>query len=501
MREVENAIAAIAAGRMVIVTDDADRENEGDLVAAADAITPEIVAFMATHGRGLICAPITAETAEWLELAPMTRRNTEAHGTAFTVSVDAVSGITTGISAADRARTIALLADPATAPDDLARPGHVFPLVAHPAGVLGRVGHTEAGVDLARLAGRAPAAVICEILSPDGVPSRGEQLRALAAAHDLPVVSVAELVAYRRGGSGVAPIPEPGSTATAGPQGVDARAGRGSTPHDRAEGLRGSASTPVHSGATEVDRGAAAMLPTAAGVFRAVVFTDPAGTEHVALCHGLDSGDRFAGEEEVLVRVHSECLTGEAFGSLRCDCGPQLDDALRAVAAHGRGTVVYLRGHEGRGTGLSAKIRAYALQEQGRDTVEANLDQGLPADARDYAAAAAILLDLGARNVRLKSNNPAKSAALALGGVTVRGHEPAPAPVGVDNLAYLRTKSERMGHVLPWLPEAVVPGSTASSSAPRSAAPAAATDEPAGYVPAVVCPAGYEPTTHERTPV
>ncbi|QOR71228.1 3,4-dihydroxy-2-butanone-4-phosphate synthase [Ruania alkalisoli] len=448
MREVENAIAAIAAGRMVIVTDDADRENEGDLVAAADAITPEIVAFMATHGRGLICAPITAETAQRLELAPMTRRNTEAHGTAFTVSVDAVSGITTGISAADRARTIALLADPTTATDDLARPGHVFPLVADPDGVLGRVGHTEAGVDLARLAGRAPAAVICEILTPDGVCSRGEQLRELAAAHDLPVVSVAELVAYRRR--------EPGARSTQVQRGA----------------------TQAHRATAQVHRAAAAMLPTAAGAFRAVVFTDPAGTEHVALCHGLDSSDRFAGEEDVLVRVHSECLTGEAFGSLRCDCGPQLDDALAAVAARGRGAVVYLRGHEGRGTGLSAKVRAYALQEQGRDTVEANLDQGLPADARDYAAAAAILLDLGARNVRLKSNNPAKSAALALGGVTVRGHEPAPAPVGADNLAYLRTKSERMGHVLPWLPDVADPIDSAASRITSD-----------------------DPATHERTPV
>ncbi|UFU04570.1 3,4-dihydroxy-2-butanone-4-phosphate synthase [Ruania suaedae] len=401
---------------MVIVTDDADREDEGDLVAAAETITPQIVAFMATHGRGLICAPVAGEIADRLELAPMVRRNTEAHGTAFTVSVDAAAGITTGISAADRARTIALLTDPATRPGDLARPGHVFPLLAHPDGVLGRIGHTEAGVDLARLAGRAPAAVICEILTPDGVPARGEELRALAAAHDLPVVSVAELVAHRCR-SGGAPAP--------------ARSG--------------------------VHRSATATLPTAHGPFRSIVFTDVSGIEHVALCRGLGPGDRFDGAGDVLVRVHSECLTGEAFGSLRCDCGPQLEDALAAIAASGRGAVVYLRGHEGRGTGLSAKIRAYALQEQGRDTVEANLEQGLPADARDYGAAAAILLDVGARTVRLQSNNPAKSAALALGGVHVSAHVPAPAPVGADNLPYLRTKAERMGHVLPWLPSRPTP--------------------------------------------
>ncbi|UFU07024.1 3,4-dihydroxy-2-butanone-4-phosphate synthase [Ruania halotolerans] len=422
---VEHAIAEIAAGRTVIVVDDADRENEGDLVAAADAITPEAVAFMATYGRGLICAPITAEDAARLELPPMVSRNTEAHGTAFTVSVDAAAGITTGISAADRARTLRLLADPGTMADQLARPGHVFPLVAHPDGVLGRIGHTEAGVDLARLAGRRPAAVICEMLTPDGVPCRGEQLRAFAAEHGMALVSVAELVAYRRG------LAQHEADQGAHPARQDGR----------------------------VRRQAAAMLPTAAGIFRAITYLDSAtGTEHIALCLGLDDGDRFADgrhfmDQDLLVRVHSECLTGEAFGSLRCDCGHQLTEALEAIADEGRGAVVYLRGHEGRGTGLSAKIRAYALQEQGRDTVEANLDQGLPADARDYAAAGAILLDLGAREVRLKSNNPAKAAALARGGVLVRGFVPAPAPVGADNVAYLRTKASRMGHVLPWLPE------------------------------------------------
>ena len=451
MDEVTRAVEAMAAGRMVIVTDDADRENEGDLVAAADAVTPEMVAFMATHGRGLICAPITAETADRLDLPPMARRNTEAHGTAFTVSVDAAAGISTGISAADRARTIRLLADPSTGAADLARPGHVFPLVAHPRGVLGRAGHTEAGVDLARLAGRSPAAVICEMLTPDGVPYRGEQLRTVAAEYGLPLISVAQLAAFR----------------AAGPAAVDTRFASGGAlateaPAAVARGLPSSAAAipaAASSGSTEppptaaqVQREGAATLPTAAGKFRAIAFRDQGGTEHVALCLGLDQGEHFSGGEEVLVRVHSECLTGEAFGSLRCDCGPQLADALAGIAAEGRGVVVYLRGHEGRGTGLSAKIRAYALQEQGLDTVQANLEQGLPADARGYGAAGAILLDLGTRNVRLQSNNPAKSEALTRAGVLVRERVPAPAPISSDNLPYLRTKAERMGHLLPWLP-------------------------------------------------
>ncbi|WP_210418195.1 3,4-dihydroxy-2-butanone-4-phosphate synthase [Ruania zhangjianzhongii] len=471
MTEVTRAVAAIAAGRMVIVTDDADRENEGDLVAAADAVTPEIVAFMATHGRGLICAPITAQTAGRLDLPPMARRNTEAHGTAFTVSVDAAAGISTGISAADRARTIRLLADPATGPADLARPGHVFPLVAHPRGVLGRTGHTEAGVDLARMAGRAPAAVICEMLTPDGVPYRGEQLRTVAAGHGLPLVSVAQLVAYRSAGSGVAdgmparldgmPARLDGMAARLDgmPARLDGMAARGDVMAAggtaKPGGAGGGEALPPRAErvpAGRVQREAVALLPTPAGKFRAMVFSDEAGTEHVALCLGLDGGDRFSGGADVLVRVHSECLTGEAFASLRCDCGPQLADALARIAAVGRGVVVYLRGHEGRGTGLSAKIRAYALQEQGRDTVQANLEQGLPADSRDYAAAGAILLDLGAGAVRLQSNNPAKSEALTRAGVLVRERVPAPAPIGADNLPYLRTKAERLGHLLPWLP-------------------------------------------------
>ncbi|WP_022918857.1 3,4-dihydroxy-2-butanone-4-phosphate synthase [Ruania albidiflava] len=429
MDQVSQAIAEIAAGRMVIVTDDPRREDEGDLVAAADAVAPETVAFMATHGRGLVCAPISSERATRLDLPPMTAQNTESHGTAFTVSVDAATGITTGISAADRARTVRLLTDPEAGPDDLARPGHVFPLVAHPAGVLGRAGHTEAGVDLARLAGRTPAAVICEMLTPDGVPYRGEQLRALARMHGLVRVSIAELIQYRKVSAGERGVP-PSSTARTAQ--VLARAAR-------------------------VRRGAAATLPTTTGLFRVLPFTDEDGTEHLALCTGLGADERFAGEQDVLVRVHSECLTGDVLGSQRCDCGQQLTGAQAAVAEHGRGVVLYLRGHEGRGIGLAAKIHAYALQEQGRDTVQANLDQGLPVDAREYDTAAAILHDLGADRVRLISNNPAKAHALTSAGLTVQALVPAPAPVGPENLAYLRTKADRLGHLLPWLPAPSAP--------------------------------------------
>ncbi|WP_277050075.1 3,4-dihydroxy-2-butanone-4-phosphate synthase [Ruania albidiflava] len=429
MDQVSQAIAEIAAGRMVIVTDDPRREDEGDLVAAADAVAPETVAFMATHGRGLVCAPISSERATRLDLPPMTAQNTESHGTAFTVSVDAATGITTGISAADRARTVRLLTDPEAGPDDLARPGHVFPLVAHPAGVLGRAGHTEAGVDLARLAGRTPAAVICEMLTPDGVPYRGEQLRALARMHGLVRVSIAELIQYRKVSAGERGVP-PSSTARTAQ--VLARAAR-------------------------VRRGAAATLPTTTGLFRVLPFTDEDGTEHLALCTGLGADERFAGEQDVLVRVHSECLTGDVLGSQRCDCGQQLTGAQAAVAEHGRGVVLYLRGHEGRGIGLAAKIHAYALQEQGRDTVQANLDQGLPVDAREYGTAAAILHDLGADRVRLISNNPAKAHALTSAGLTVQALVPAPAPVGPENLAYLRTKADRLGHLLPWLPAPSAP--------------------------------------------
>ena len=398
---VERALADIAAGRPVVVVDDEDRENEGDLIAAAELVTPETVAFMMTECRGLICVPMEAAALDRLELPQMVQRNTESMGTAFTVSVDASAahGVTTGISAADRAATIRLLADPAAGPGDFVRPGHVFPLRARPGGVLERPGHTEAGVDLARLAGLTPAAVIVEIAAEDGTMLRLPELVPFARKHGLSIISIQDLIAYRRS-------------------------------HE-----------------PTVRREAVTHLPTAHGDFRAYGYRSTLdGVEHVALVAGdVDGG------EDVLVRVHSECLTGDVFGSLRCDCGPQLEDSLRRVAAEGRGVVVYLRGHEGRGIGLLSKLRAYQLQEMGRDTLDANLELGLPADARDYAAAARMLADLGVRSLRLMTNNPDKTAALTRYGLRVTGREPMPVEAGEHNLRYLRTKRDRMGHDLPWL--------------------------------------------------
>ncbi|WP_240529186.1 bifunctional 3,4-dihydroxy-2-butanone-4-phosphate synthase/GTP cyclohydrolase II [Streptomyces antioxidans] len=397
---IERAIADIAAGRPVVVVDDEDRENEGDLVAAAETITPEIVAFMMNECRGLICAPMDPADLDRLRLPQMVEENTESMRTAFTVSVDATAehGVSTGISAADRATTLRLLADPATAPGDLVRPGHIFPLRARPGGVLERDGHTEAGVDLARLAGLRPAAVICEIAGEDGAMLRLPDLVAFAHKHDLAIVSIADLIAYRK----------------------------------PAEPL--------------VRREAETRLPTAFGDFRAYGYRATDGVEHIALVQGdLKDG------EDVLVRVHSECLTGDVFHSLRCDCGPQLHAALERVTAEGRGIVLYLRGHEGRGIGLLSKLRAYELQELGRDTLDANLELGLPADARDYAAGAEILADLGVRSLRLMTNNPEKTTALVRHGLRVTGREPMPVQAGEHNLRYLRTKRDRMGHDLPWL--------------------------------------------------
>ncbi|GAA2405706.1 bifunctional 3,4-dihydroxy-2-butanone-4-phosphate synthase/GTP cyclohydrolase II [Streptomyces glaucosporus] len=404
---VERAVADIAAGRPVVVVDDADRENEGDLVAAAELITPEIVAFMMSECRGLICAPMEAAELDRLDLPQMVRNNTESMGTAFTVSVDATAGhgVTTGISAADRATTIRLLADPAAGPGDFVRPGHVFPLRARPGGVLERPGHTEAGVDLARLAGLRPAAAIVEIAAEDGTMLRLPELVPFARKHGLSIISIEDLIAYRRSSS-PAPAPRPA-----------------------------------------VRREAVTALPTAHGEFRAHGYRSTAdGVEHVALVAGDVDG-----AEDVLVRVHSECLTGDVFGSQRCDCGPQLQESLRRVAEEGRGVVVYLRGHEGRGIGLLSKLRAYQLQERGRDTLDANLELGLPADARDYAAAAEILADLGVRSLRLMTNNPDKTAALTRHGARVTGRVPMPVEAGEHNLRYLRTKRDRMGHDLPWL--------------------------------------------------
>ncbi|GGQ32169.1 bifunctional 3,4-dihydroxy-2-butanone-4-phosphate synthase/GTP cyclohydrolase II [Streptomyces roseolilacinus] len=410
---VEQAVRDIAAGRPVVVVDDEDRENEGDLVVAAEKATPEIVAFMMSECRGLICAPMEGDELDRLRLPQMVEDNTESMGTAFTVSVDAAPahGVTTGISAADRATTLRLLASGTAEPSDLVRPGHVFPLRARPGGVLARNGHTEAAVDLARLAGLRPAGAIVEIAGEDGVMLRLPELVPFARKHGLTIISIEDLIAYRRG----------------------------TAPADRHD-TKAAPAPAVH-------REAEVRLPTAYGDFTAYGYRSTAdGVEHVALVHG-DLGDG----EDVLVRVHSECLTGDVFHSLRCDCGPQLHAAMDRITEAGRGVVVYLRGHEGRGIGLLSKLRAYELQERGRDTLDANLELGLPADARDYAAGARMLADLGVRSVRLMTNNPEKTAALVHHGLTVAGREPMPVQAGEHNGRYLRTKRDRMGHDLPWL--------------------------------------------------
>ncbi|MFF2851222.1 bifunctional 3,4-dihydroxy-2-butanone-4-phosphate synthase/GTP cyclohydrolase II [Streptomyces sp. NPDC058001] len=398
---VERAVADIAAGRPVVVVDDENRENEGDLVIAAEKATPEIIAFMMSECRGLICAPMEGDELDRLQLPQMVEHNTESMRTAFTVSVDAsgAHGVTTGISAADRATTLRLLADGTAGPDDFVRPGHVFPLRAKPGGVLVRNGHTEAAVDLARLAGLRPAGAIVEIAGEDGRMLRLPELVPFARKHGLSIISIEDLIAYRR------------------------------------------ASEPT------VRREAEVRLPTAHGDFTAYGYRSTVdGVEHVALVHG-DIGDG----DDLLVRVHSECLTGDIFHSLRCDCGPQLQASMERITAEGRGVVVYLRGHEGRGIGLLSKLRAYELQERGRDTLDANLELGLPADARDYGASAQILQDLGVRSLRLLTNNPDKTRALVRHGLDVTGREPMPVQAGEHNLRYLRTKRDRMGHDLPWL--------------------------------------------------
>ncbi|GAA2103437.1 bifunctional 3,4-dihydroxy-2-butanone-4-phosphate synthase/GTP cyclohydrolase II [Streptomyces albiaxialis] len=404
---VEDAIRDIAAGRPVVVVDDESRENEGDLVMAAELVTPETVAFMMSECRGLICTPMEAADLDRLALPQMVAENTESMGTAFSVTVDATAahGVTTGISAADRATTIRLLADPDSRAADFVRPGHAFPLRAKSGGVLVRAGHTEAGVDLARLAGLRPAAAIVEIAGEDGVMLRLPELVPFARKHGLSIISIEDLIAYRR-----------------------------------------SAEPTVH-------REAATRLPTEYGDFRAFGYRSAAdGVEHIALLAGDIGGPADALDgEDVLVRVHSECLTGDIFGSQRCDCGPQLRASLERVQQEGRGVVLYLRGHEGRGIGLLSKLRAYELQERGRDTLDANLELGLPADARDYAAAAQMLADLGVRSLRLMTNNPDKTAAMVRHGLRVTGREPMPVQAGEHNLRYLRTKRDRMGHDLPWL--------------------------------------------------
>jgi 3,4-dihydroxy 2-butanone 4-phosphate synthase/GTP cyclohydrolase II len=402
---VEFAVKEIAAGRPVVVVDDEDRENEGDIVFAASAATPEVMAFTIRYSSGVVCVPMTGDELDRLHLPPMTAVNEDRKGTAYAVSVDARDGVSTGISAADRARTVRLLATAGTGPGDLTRPGHVFPLRAKDGGVLERPGHTEAAVDLARLAGMPPAGGIAEVVNDDGTMARLPELVAFARRHGLAIISIEDLIAYRR----------------------------------RTE--------------RSVTRDSVTALPTVHGAFTALGYrSEPDGVEHIALvAGGLGADGRLIDGEDVLVRVHSECLTGDVFGSQRCDCGPQLNAALDRISTEGRGVLIYLRGHEGRGIGLLPKLRAYQLQEAGRDTVDANLDLGLPADARDYAAAARMLEDLGVRSLRLLTNNPEKHTALEGFGLTVSGRESVAVQAGEHNLRYLTTKRDRMGHELPWL--------------------------------------------------
>ena len=391
---IDKAIEALRAGRPIVVVDHADRENEGDLIMTAEFATPEWIGFMVRHTSGVLCVALTGETCDRLDLPPMTNNNQDPKGTAYTVSVDAREGITTGISATERARTIQLLGNPTSVATQFTRPGHVFPLRAHEQGVHGRAGHTEAAVDLTRIAGLNPAGVIAEIVDDLGEPLRGEALREFAKVHDLVYLTMDEVIDG---------VPTP----------VNATSG--------------------------INKVADAILPTEWGTFETTAFRGRHG-EHVALHQGNLTG-------EVLVRLHSECLTGDAFSSLRCDCGPQLHRAMERINAEGNGMVVYLRGHEGRGIGLANKIKAYALQDQGLDTVDANVELGLPVDARDWSDAAAILKHYGISRVRLMTNNPAKVQALKEAGfeVTQVAHEHG---LSSENEKYLATKAERMAHSL-----------------------------------------------------
>ncbi|GAT64846.1 3,4-dihydroxy-2-butanone 4-phosphate synthase [Planomonospora sphaerica] len=391
---VERAIADIREGRPVVVVDDENRENEGDIIFAAAKATPELLAFTIRHTSGVICVSMPGEDLDRLGLPLMVHDNRERMRTAYTISVDARDGVTTGISAADRARTIRTLCDSATEPFELVRPGHVFPLRYREGGVLVRRGHTEAAVDLSRLAGLSPAGALAEVVNDDGTMKRLPELRAFCDEHDLALVSIEQLVEFRR----------------------------------RTERM--------------VTRVAETRIPNAYGIWRAYGYSSALdGGEHLALVYG-DLGDG----ENVLVRAHSECLTGDVLGSLRCDCGVQLDHAMAEIAAEGRGVVVYLRGHEGRGIGLLAKLRAYGLQDGGSDTVDANLELGLPVDAREFSNAGQILADLGVKSARLLTNNPAKLRGMDGYGIKVLGREPMPVAMNPYNEKYLTAKRDRLGH-------------------------------------------------------
>ena len=399
LASIATAVEAIGAGGMAIVVDDPGRENEGDLVIAAQFATPERINFMMTHGRGLICTPVVAGRLEELGVPPMVERSSDPRGTAFHVSVDLV-GSSTGISAAERAATISALADPARSGADFTMPGHVFPLRYQEGGVRERAGHTEASIDLCRLAGLEPAAVICEIAGADGEMMKLPELLSFGADHDLPVVAISDLISH---------LTDP---------------------------------------ELRVRRISSARVPLAPGEFEIVGFADlEDDREHLAAVHGDVSG-----REEILVRIHSECLTGDVFGSRRCDCGQQLERSLEMISAEGAGVVVYLRGHEGRGIGLLEKLRAYGLQDEGLDTVDANLALGHPADSRDYAVGAQILADLGVVRPRLLTNNPAKRHGLEAHGLEVADTVPLLTVPTAENVLYLNTKRDRMGHALDYAP-------------------------------------------------